>query len=86
MRKLIGVVKNGKFVKGAELAKAMGPSPQIIPDYHSGQFYESPVNHGSWVTSRAERREDMKRAGCREVDPSEKAKHLAPREFQFKGV
>lgn len=86
MRKLIGVVKNGKFVKGAELAKAMGPSPTIIQDYQPHQYYESPANLGKWITSRRERREDLKRSGCREIDPSEKKDFLRPRPFQFKGV
>lgn len=32
--------------------------------------YKSPLGTG-WIEGRAARREDMKRGGCREVDPSE---------------
>lgn len=32
--------------------------------------YKSPVGNG-WIEGRAARREDLKRSGCREVDPSE---------------
>ena len=35
-----------------------------IPEYRS-------VVSGKMITSRSERREDLKRTGCREVDPSE---------------
>ena len=43
----------------------------IVPDLPS---YTSPID-GKWVDGRAQRREDLKRAGCREYDPSEK-KHV----------
>lgn len=33
--------------------------------------YQSPVN-GKWITSKHSHREDLKRTGCRHVDPSEK--------------
>ena len=33
--------------------------------------YRSPVN-GQWIDGRAARRDDLKRTGCREADPSER--------------
>lgn len=42
---------------------------QIIKDIPE---YVSPVN-GKVIGSRSERREDLKRTGCREADPSEKS-------------
>jgi hypothetical protein len=41
--------------------------PYIIGDLPG---YASPVGTG-WIEGRAARREDLKRTGCREVDPSE---------------
>lgn len=47
------------------------PCPQIVSDIDArGMEYVSPAT-GKMITSRAERREDLKRSGCREVDPSE---------------
>lgn len=44
---------------------------QNAPSIHSDlPGYISPVGNG-WVEGRSARREDLKRSGCREVDPSE---------------
>lgn len=43
------------------------PAPMVMPDTPS---YISPVT-GLEVDGRVARREDLKRSGCREVDPSE---------------
>lgn len=41
--------------------------------------YKSPLGTG-WVTSRSQRREELKRSGCREVEPSEyKPAYLNPK-------
>ena len=44
--------------------------------------YESPVT-GLWVEGRRQRREDMKRSGCREYEPSEKQEMFANREREL---
>lgn len=43
------------------------PGPYVMGDI---QPYKSPLGTGE-ITSRSQRREDLKRGGCREVDPSE---------------
>lgn len=43
------------------------PVPQLAPAFHD---YRSPLGTGA-ITSRNQRREDLKRGNCREVDPSE---------------
>ncbi len=43
-------------------------SPQVMRDIPE---YRSPLGTGL-ITSRSHRREDLKRGGCREVDPSER--------------
>ncbi len=63
----------GQFI--ANMREAEG-----LPDYEPSRVfhympdmprpYMSPLGTGE-VTSRRQRREEMKRAGCREVDPSE---------------
>lgn len=42
--------------------------------------YTSPVD-GRWVEGRAARREDLKRNGCREYDPSERVNFIKDREL-----
>ena len=42
-------------------------APQVMRDIPE---YKSPLGTG-WITSRSHRREELKRSGCREVDPSE---------------
>lgn len=52
------------------------PCPQVLGDIPE---YISPLGTGL-VTSRSQRREEMKRHGCREVDPSEfKPKYINPK-------
>lgn len=48
-------------------AARVDSAPQIMPDIPA---YKSPLGTG-WITSRSHRREELKRSGCREVDPSE---------------
>ena len=43
------------------------PGPYVMSDIEP---YRSPLGTGE-ITSRSHRREDLKRGGCREVDPSE---------------
>lgn len=43
------------------------PAPQLAPVF---QDYRSPLGTGP-ITSRNQRRDDLKRGNCREVDPSE---------------
>ena len=67
------VWRNGDFVNPATNEPMDLPfkgqicTPHVnsdLPAYYS-------VATGRWVEGRADRREDLKRAGCREVDPSE---------------
>lgn len=51
-----------------EAAQSVFPLPSIWADIAP---YRSPLGTGE-ITSRSQRREDMKRGNCREVDPSEK--------------
>lgn len=44
------------------------PMPNVMGDIPE---YRSPVGTGV-ISSRSQRREDLKRAGCREVDPAER--------------
>lgn len=50
------------------LADTARPSRLVWTDLPG---YESPVT-GAWVEGRAQRREDLKRSGCREYDPGMK--------------
>lgn len=52
----------------ARAARARQSSGPFIVSDTPG--YKSPVGNG-WIEGRAARREDLKRSGCREVDPSE---------------
>lgn len=51
-------------------ARETVPTLQVMPDIPP---YQSPVT-GQWIDGRVARREDLKRTGCREVDPSERPK------------
>lgn len=42
-------------------------APQVMRDIKP---YRSPID-GRWIDGKRERREDLKRNGCREVDPGE---------------
>lgn len=55
-----------------------GPRPRSrFPSIHRDlPAYRSPLGTG-WIEGRAARREDMKRGGVREVDPSEKPQRAA---------
>ncbi|MDJ0512813.1 MAG: hypothetical protein QNJ62_05150 [Methyloceanibacter sp.] len=57
-----------ELVEITEAAKVQ-KSPQVWRDIPE---YQSPL--GNWtVDGRAQRREELKRYGCREIDPSEKS-------------
>lgn len=60
------VYRDGKLVEKSE-ATPLPISPQIMRDIPE---YRSPLGTGT-ISSRSHRREDLKRANCREVDPSE---------------
>lgn len=47
--------------------RSLLPMPNVVGDIEP---YRSPLGTGE-ITSRSHRREDLKRGGCREVDPSE---------------
>jgi len=59
------------FWDGTKWAEREPPKPKrglvVIPDLPG---YKSPLGTG-WIEGRYQRREDLKRHGCREVDPSE---------------
>jgi len=57
----------GDWVPVSAFARAPQVGPMIVRDTPA---YISPVT-GKPVDGRAARREDLKRSGCREVDPSE---------------
>lgn len=66
------VFRDGQLVErstGEPLQVPDGPvaRPQMRGDIPA---YRSPIT-GEWITSRSQRREDLARHGCREVDPSE---------------
>lgn len=47
-------------------------SHEIVPDI--GGYWSVASNR--WIEGRAQRREDLKATGCREVDPSEKSEFM----------
>jgi hypothetical protein len=57
----------GDWVPASEFQRAPQVGPMIIRDTPA---YMSPVTR-KMIDGRAARREDLKRSGCREVDPSE---------------
>lgn len=64
MRKRLYIMGVG-WVDARPQARPKGPF--IVPDLPE---YKSPLGTGV-ISGRAARREELKRAGCREVDPSE---------------
>lgn len=63
-----------RYVWDSDKRDWVEPRPRNVP---VGPFvwndlpgYKSPLGTG-WIEGRAARREDLKRGGCREVDPSE---------------
>ena len=58
---------NGDWVDVSAFKRAESVGPMIIRDTPE---YRSPID-GRLIDGRAARREDLKRNGCREVDPSE---------------
>jgi hypothetical protein len=65
------------------------PRGQVILDLdQQGNSYQSPITL-KMVTSRRQRREDLRVSGCREVDPGEKGSFLTgkcghdPNNFEF---
>lgn len=61
------VLRKGELVLKSEAGPPAGQGPNIIRDLPA---YKSPLGTG-WVDGRAARREELKRHGCREVEPSE---------------
>jgi hypothetical protein len=59
--------RDGEWVDVSTLKRAPQVGPMIIRDTPE---YRSPID-GRLIDGRAARREDLKRSGCREVDPSE---------------
>ena len=67
--------KTGEIVQVFDGPRAKPVAPSIMRDIPE---YKSPVGTGL-ITSRSHRREDLKRANAREVDPSEfKPKYRNP--------
>lgn len=74
------VYRDGKLVEKdtgepLEVDRTSPALPQYRPDIRP---YRSPID-GRMITTRHERLEDLKRNGCREVDPSE-----GPKRDQFR--
>lgn len=66
-------MRGGKLVDVNDLSASdpywsQSPGIQIMRDIAP---YQSPVS-GKWISSRPERRDDLRATGCREVDPTEK--------------
>ena len=59
--------KEKRFVPIEWYSRPKVKAPNIMRDIET---YKSPLGTGE-ITSRSHRREDLKRGGCREVDPSE---------------
>lgn len=59
------VFRNGELVE-----RDMAPPRGGVMIMRDIPHYKSPLGTGL-ITSRSHRREDLKRGGCREVDPSE---------------
>lgn len=59
--------RDGEWVEVSTLQRAPQVGPYIVRDTPA---YMSPVTR-KMIDGRAARREDLKRSGCREVDPSE---------------
>lgn len=73
------VIRDGKLVEKAEARRA-----QIAPHYWPDvPAYKSPMT-GREVSSRRERKEEMKRFGVREVEPSEFTVRYQNAEFMRK--
>lgn len=69
------VLRDGKLVEKSAVVshsyqRADFPVPYMISDI--ADYYS--IASGKLVSGRADRREDLKRTGCREVDPSEAPK------------
>lgn len=74
----IYVMHEGRLV---EVPRDRPRRPAVFPSIHRDiPAYRSPVGTG-WVDGRAARREDLARAGCREVDPSERPTRRAEPEW-----
>lgn len=65
----------GEIVEVVEAPRRKSVAPSIMRDIPE---YKSPLGTGL-ITSRSHRREDLKRGGAREVDPSEfKPRYINP--------
>jgi len=64
---------------GEKTDKRILSAPMGIVDIPA---YESPAT-GKWITSRSERKEDLKRSGCREWEGMETEKQEAARRKQY---
>lgn len=75
-------------LKGNRLVdKATGkPTPDVSTGIHVPQIQSDlpayfSVASGKWVDGRRARRDDLKRTGCREVDPSEGPKYCTSKKW-----
>lgn len=64
---------------GEKTSKRILSAPMGIVDIPA---YESPAS-GKWITSRAERREDFKRTGCREWEGMESERKEAEKQNRY---
>lgn len=68
------------------MQKRIFTAPNASLDIAPWEAYESPAS-GQWITSKSQRREDMKNAGCREwegIDSERKAMHRRKKDDQIK--
>jgi hypothetical protein len=75
MAKYVYDRKTGEIVQVFDTPRAKPVAPSVMRDIPE---YKSPLGTGL-ITSRSHRREDLKRGGAREVDPSEfKPRYINP--------
>ena len=67
---------------GVKTDKRLFSAPMMRPDIAPWDAYESPAT-GKFITSYAERRADMKAAGCRDWEGMDNERHQAARNKQY---
>jgi len=67
---------------GASTSKRLLSAPMMAPDIQPWDAFESPAT-GKMITSKAQRREDMKASGCREWEGLENEKSNAARQKKY---
>lgn len=67
---------------GVKTEKRLLSAPMMSADIQPWDAFESPAT-GRYITSKAQRREDMKRSGCREWEGLANEKQQAARQRQY---